>query len=219
MVDHPFKEEFRSRLRASRLLAILRGIPDTSLIHLAEVISETRIGFVEVTMNTPNAGRQIERLRDLLGSEVMVGAGTVLSVSEARLAVKSGASFLVSPCLVPEVQAWADENGIPTLPGAFTPQEVWNAIRAGGSMVKVFPSHTAGGPTYIKELRGPFRDVPLLACGGVNASNASEYLRSGADALAFGGSVFPPSRLKEGDFEGIRSDLLALRETCSRYTT
>jgi 2-dehydro-3-deoxyphosphogluconate aldolase/(4S)-4-hydroxy-2-oxoglutarate aldolase len=82
-------------------------------------------------------------------------------------------------------------------------------------VVKLFPARSVGGPSYFRELRGPFREVPLLACGGVSAANAKEYLEAGADALAFGGSVFTPERLATKDVAGMRSGIVALAERVS----
>ena len=201
---------FLASLRQHRLLGILRGAPAGSLRDLASVVRETGLAFLEVAMNTPDAADQIALLRDLLDGICQIGAGTVLDARQAEEAISAGASFLVSPCFSREVQAFADARSIPTLPGAFTPQEIWEAHRQGAAMVKLFPAKSAGGPAYVKELRGPFRDIPLLACGGVSAANAAEYLAAGADALAFGGSVFAPARLAAGEFDRIRDDLLAL---------
>lgn len=207
MTPHP---AFLASLREHRLLGILRDAPASSLADLASVVRETGLAFLEVAMNTPDALGQISRLRSLLDGICQVGAGTVLSDTQARDAMRSGATFLISPCFVRSVQDFANEHALPTLPGAFTPQEIWDAHRGGAALVKLFPAKSAGGPAYIKELRCPFRDIPLLACGGVSAQNASEYLSAGADALAFGGSVFAPARLARGDFDGIRADLTAL---------
>lgn len=205
MIPHP---EFLASLREHRLLGILRNAPSGSLKELADVVRETGLAFLEVTMNTPDALGQIEALRVLLDGSCQIGAGTVLDADQARDATRAGATFLVSPCFVRAVQDFADDQGVPTLPGTFTPQEVWQAHRGGAAMVKLFPAKSAGGPAYIKELRGPFHGIPLLACGGVSTANAKEYLAAGADALAFGGSVF--ARLATRDFDGIREDLFAL---------
>ena len=202
---------FLADLRASRLLGILRNAPDDSLSALAEVVKESGLAFLEVTMNTPGAVGQILSLRKALDGFCQIGAGTVLTHAEAQAAYDAGAAFLVSPCFSRQVQDFADDRDLPTLPGAFTPQEIWQAHNLGATMVKLFPAKSAGGPAYLKELRGPFHDIPLLACGGVNANTAGEYLAAGADALAFGGSVFAPSRLASGEFERVLTDLLALR--------
>lgn len=213
-MTHDLRANFLVELRRSRLLAILRDIPDEALQEVASAIRDCGIAFVEVTMNTPGVLRQIERLRDTLDGICQIGAGTVLTRDEAVAARSAGATFLVSPCFSREVQDYADELGLPALPGALSPQEIWNAHRNGATLVKLFPAGAAGGPSYVKELRGPFRDIPILVCGGINPTNSREYLRAGADALAFGGSIFAPSRLREGDFEGVRADLAALRATC-----
>jgi len=213
-LNDSLRANFLAELRRSRLLAILRDVPDEALQEVARAIRDCGIAFVEVTMNTPGVLRQIERLRDVLDGICQIGAGTVLTREEAVAARSVGATFLVSPCFSREVQDFADEQGLPTLPGALSPQEIWNAHRGGATLVKLFPAGAAGGPSYVKELRGPFREIPILVCGGINTTNSREYLRAGADALAFGGSIFAPSRLREGDFEGVRADLAALRATC-----
>ncbi len=207
-------EQFKNRLTQARLLGILRDAPASSLADLASCIQEAGLGFVEVALNTPDAFVQIATLRRLLPQRIEVGAGTVLTETAARSARDAGASFLVSPCLCPEVQAYAYAHDLPTLPGAFTPQEVWSAHQAGAALVKLFPAKSAGGPAYVKELRGPFRDIPLLACGGVSPETAASYLASGAQALAFGGSVFAPARLERRDFAGILADLNDLISAC-----
>ncbi len=210
----PTRTAFLESLRSSRLLGILRDAPASSLRDLSAVVRESGLRFLEVALNTPDALAQIATLREQLDGFCRIGAGTVLDASQAREAVAAGATFLVSPCFSKTVQSFADEHDIPTLPGAMTPTEVWNAHREGATLVKVFPAKSAGGPGFIKELRGPFKTIPLLACGGVNAENASEYLLAGTDALAFGGSVFAPSRLARGDFDAVRADLTSLREAC-----
>jgi len=199
----PVVTEFVQKLRASRLLGILRGCPDGSLESVARAARASGLRFLEVAMNSTDATGQIRRLREALDGICEIGAGTVLSEVHAAEAAQAGATFLVSPCLVPDVQAWADEHDIPALPGALTPTEIRNAWGAGAAVVKVFPARSVGGPSYFRELRGPFQDAPLLACGGGSAANAREYVEAGADALAFGGSVFTTRRLAEKDASGM----------------
>lgn len=202
--------DFVKDLRAARVMGILRGCPDAALETVAEAVRISGLRFLEVTMNTLGACSQIARFTRHLDGICRVGAGTVLTEQEAEDAVAAGAAFLVSPCLSEAVQEFANATRIPTLPGALTPSEIWNAHHAGAAMVKIFPARSMGGPSYFKELRGPFRDIPLLACGGVSASNASEYIQAGADALAFGASVFTQERLEKGDAKSIAADIAAL---------
>jgi len=202
--------KFVEDLRSARALGILRGCPDAALETVARAVLASGLRFLEVTMNTPGACAQIERFANLLDGKCQVGAGTVLTADEARSATDCGASFLVSPCLSMPVQEFANQYGIPTLPGALTPTEIWNAHQAGAAMVKIFPARSVGGPSYFKELRGPYGGIPLLACGGVSAANASEFVDAGADALAFGGSVFSRERLEKGDAQAIAADIAAL---------
>ncbi|HNY30879.1 MAG TPA: bifunctional 4-hydroxy-2-oxoglutarate aldolase/2-dehydro-3-deoxy-phosphogluconate aldolase [Fibrobacteria bacterium] len=201
---------FRETLQRDRVVGILRGAPVSSLPSIAQAVRLSGLTFLEVTLNTPGACEQIRILSDLLNGICQIGAGTVLDPAAAQEAAEAGARFLVSPGYFPALQDWANHNGIPTLPGALTPTEIWNAWSHGAALVKVFPARSVGGPAYFKELRGPFGQVGLLACGGVSAENAGEYVRSGADALAFGGSIFSKARLESGDMEAMARDIRAL---------
>jgi len=211
--------DFVRDLRAARVLGILRGCPGSALETVAQAVLTSGLRFLEVTMNSPDACGQIERFAKLLDGKCRIGAGTVLTADEARRATDSGASFLVSPCLSVPVQEFANQYGIPTLPGALTPTEIWNAHQAGAAMVKIFPARSVGGPSYFKELRGPYASIPLLACGGVSAANASEFVDAGADALAFGGSVFSRERMEQGDVQAIASDIDALMKAAGVLPT
>jgi 2-dehydro-3-deoxyphosphogluconate aldolase/(4S)-4-hydroxy-2-oxoglutarate aldolase len=118
-----------------------------------------------------------------------IGAGTVLTIAAAQRALDAGASFLVSPHLDVELVGWAAERGVPMLPGAATPTEVLAAWRAGAAAVKVFPA-SALGPTFLRELRGPFPDIPLQPTGGITLENAADYIRAGAIAVGLGSWLF-----------------------------
>ncbi|MBK8804221.1 MAG: bifunctional 4-hydroxy-2-oxoglutarate aldolase/2-dehydro-3-deoxy-phosphogluconate aldolase [Fibrobacteres bacterium] len=203
-------QSFRETLQRDRVVGILRGAPDASLPAVAEAVRRAGLTFLEVTLNTPGAYSQIRVLSKLLDGSCQIGAGTVLDPASASEAVDAGAKFLVSPGFFPALQSWANDRSIPTLPGALTPTEIWNAWSAGAALVKIFPARSVGGPGYFKELRGPFGQVGLLACGGVSADNAAEYIRSGANALAFGGSIFAATRLRDLEVEAIARDIQAL---------
>lgn len=180
---------FLDSLRASRLLGILRGVEATELPLVAEACTKSGLEFVEITLNTKEALSKISFLSEISEGCFRVGAGTVLSVAQLRAAVDAGAKFIVSPVLVPEVAKAAADLDVPYIPGALTPKEVWDAHQAGASITKLFPMQCFG-PSYIRELRGPFGDIPLLACGGIRPDNLREFLDAGADAVALGASSF-----------------------------
>lgn len=180
---------FLDSLRASRLVGILRGVEATELPLVAEACTKAGLEFVEITLNTKEALSKISFLSEISEGCIRVGAGTVLSATQLREAVDAGAKFIVSPVLVPEVAKAAADLDVPYIPGALTPKEVWDAHQAGACITKLFPVQCFG-PSYLRELRGPFGDIPLLACGGIRPDNLREYLDAGADAVALGASSF-----------------------------
>jgi 2-dehydro-3-deoxyphosphogluconate aldolase/(4S)-4-hydroxy-2-oxoglutarate aldolase len=184
------------------ILGILRGIGPEALEPLIETIARAGLKTIEITMNTAGAAGLIRRARALSKKRLVVGAGTVLDMKSLRSALDAGATFIVTPVLVRDVMAHCVKNHIPVFPGALTPQEIWTAWQSGATMVKVFPSNFFG-PEYFKEIKGPFDDVELLACGGVTPQNMKTYFASGADAVSFGASVFQKQRLARKEFKVI----------------
>jgi 2-dehydro-3-deoxyphosphogluconate aldolase / (4S)-4-hydroxy-2-oxoglutarate aldolase len=174
------------------VLAIARRLDAATVPSIADALREGGIRALELTLNEPEAValEAIEAAaRHLAGSDVVVGAGTVLSVDAARRAVDAGAAFLVSPHLDEGVVAWAAEAGIPALPGAATPTEVLLGWRAGAAAIKVFPASSLG-PTFLRELRGPLPDIPLVPTGGVTVENAGGFIEAGAIAIGLGSWLF-----------------------------
>lgn len=202
-----------ARFRSLPLLAVLRGVKAEALEPLAETVVECGLQAIEITMNTPEAVRLITRLTRAARDRLMVGAGTVCSVDDFQAAVDAGATFIVSPTLVVDVVTACTEAEIPVFPGALTPREVIEAWSAGATMVKVFPA-SCFGPTYFRELKGPFPQVELLASGGVTAANLPSFFSCGASAVAFGGNVFRLDWLAEGRFDRIGE---AVRELVTAY--
>jgi len=190
-------------------MGILRGGDVSVVDDVIDTLVRAGLETLEVTLNTPDALAMIRRAREVAGDNLMIGAGTVLDRDGVVAAVEAGAGFVVSPVLVPEVMTECRKRGIPPFPGALTPQEIYAAARAGATMVKVFPA-SVFGPSYFREVRGPFESVDLLACGGVRASNCRDYFEAGAAAVAFGGSVFSLARFAARDYEAIGHDVAAL---------
>ncbi len=193
------------------LMGILRGVVEDEIDFVAEIAAKTCLPALEITMNTQDASLLIRKMVDAAKGRFRVGAGTVLSMDALKVALDSGASFIVMPTLVPDVTAFCVKHNIPAFPGALTPQEVFNAWKAGATMVKVFPANVFG-PSYFKDLKGPFAEVPLLACGGVTPENIREFFKNGARAASFGASIFKREWMALHDREKITAALLALIE-------
>lgn len=184
------------------IIGILRGIEADCIEPLAETVISAGLGAIEITMNTKGAAGLIGKMVRCAKGRISVGAGTVLDKDSLKTALDAGAEFIVMPVLVEDVVKYCVKNNIPVFPGALTPQEIYNAWTAGATMVKVFPSNFFG-PAYFKEIKGPFNDIELLACGGVRPENLKEYFSCGASAAAFGGSVFKKEWLAKKDFASI----------------
>ncbi len=197
------------RFKKLPIMAILRGIEAGSIEPLFEAILQAGLNAIEITMNTPGAASIIKKAVRAAGSNASIGAGTVLSLKDMYSALDAGATFIVSPCLIKDVASYCLKNSIPIFPGALTPEEVYIASESGAAMVKVFPAKCFG-PAYFKELKGPYNNIDLLACGGVTAENIKSYLNSGASAAAFGSSIFKKEWLGQGDFKSISARITRL---------
>jgi len=188
------------------ILGIIRGVRDSEIEPLIETVISSGLKTIEITMNTENAPELIRKACKLAQNKLTVGAGTVLDKESLKSALNSGATFIVSPALVPEVMEHCVKNKIPVFPGALTPQEIYNAWRAGATMVKVFPAKFFG-PEYFREIKAPFNDIELLACSGVTAQNLKDYFSCGASAVTFGASVFRQDWLRNKDFKSIAQSI------------
>lgn len=161
------------------------------------------ITVVEITMTVPGAIETIAYLAKAVGKDVLAGAGTVLDAETAQRCLDAGAEFIVSPGFdLPTVQL-ANRLGKLMMAGALTPTEVISAWRAGSDLVKIFPCSAVGGAKYIKALKGPLPQIPMVPTGGVNLSTAAEFLQAGAEALGVGGELISAAALNAGDIASI----------------
>ncbi|MCK4906932.1 MAG: bifunctional 4-hydroxy-2-oxoglutarate aldolase/2-dehydro-3-deoxy-phosphogluconate aldolase [Spirochaetes bacterium] len=199
------------------LMGILRGISSSQVEPLVEAVVSAGLKTIEITMNTANASDLLADMKKVSAGRLNIGAGTVLSIEDMKIALDAGAQFIVSPTLVDDVVSYCSKNSIPVFPGALTPQEIFSAWNAGAAMVKVFPSNFFG-PAYFKEIKGPFDRIELLACGGVSADNLETFFGSGASAAAFGGSVFRKEWLDNGDFSSIENEIRKLVDSFILYS-
>lgn len=171
------------------VVAIGRRIPVEAAPTIAEALAAGGVHAFELTLNDPEADalRSIEAAARVAGGLGLdIGAGTVLSIEAARRAIEAGATFLVMPHCDRDLVAWAAEHDIPTLPGCATPTEAFAAWTAGAAAVKVFPASSVG-PSFIRELRSPFPDIPLVPTGGLTLETAPVFIAAGAIAVGMGG--------------------------------
>lgn len=170
--------------------------------YAAEALYRAGIPIAEITMTVPGALEVISELaRDL--PEMIVGAGTVLDVETAQKCVDAGAKFLTSTGFVGEVVEFARDKNVLVIPGALTPSEVIQAWKAGSDFVKIFPCAPLGGENYIRALKAPFPQVPMVAAGGVNQQTALGYILAGAAALGVGGELIPGEALQQRQEERV----------------
>jgi 2-dehydro-3-deoxyphosphogluconate aldolase / (4S)-4-hydroxy-2-oxoglutarate aldolase len=174
------------------LVAIVRLDDLSAAVPLTEALLRGGVKSVEFTFTNPLAGRVIEQVRSALDGKANVGAGTVLDPETARIAILSGAEFVVTPTLNLPTIALCNRYGVPTVIGAFTPTEILTAWQAGATYVKVFPASVVG-PQYLKDVRGPLPQVKLIPTGGVSIENAAAFIRAGASAIAVGSNLVDAS--------------------------
>jgi 2-dehydro-3-deoxyphosphogluconate aldolase / (4S)-4-hydroxy-2-oxoglutarate aldolase len=197
------KQQVRDRILEIGVIPVVRAQSAAEAKLAAQAVCDGGIPIVEITMTVPGAVDVIRELRKSASSIVLIGAGTVLDSEAARRCIDAGAQFLVSPGLnVPTVE-FAVREGILMLAGALTPTEVITAWQAGSDFVKVFPCGQVGGAKYIKALKGPLPQVPLVPTGGVNLNTAAEFIEAGAAALGVGGELVQADALKSGKPEVI----------------
>lgn len=190
------KQTVRDRIIEIGIVPVVRASSPREARIAADAVCEGGIPIVEITMTVPGAVDVIRELTDGGGSDILVGAGTVLNVEAARRCLDAGAQFLVSPGLNLQVVELAVREGKLMMAGALTPTEVITAWEAGSDFVKVFPCGLVGGAKYIKALKGPFPQVPLVPTGGVNLNTVAEFIEAGAAALGIGGELVQAEALK-----------------------
>ena len=177
------------RLLGARLIMVVRAPSATDAIAAVEAARCGGVDVIEVTFTTPHATDVIRELGAY--DDLMVGAGTVLSVDQAQAAIAAGARFVVSPGLDADLLRWAPAD-VPVVPGVLSPSEVMLATEAGTPAVKLFPAQSVG-PAHLRALLAPFPDLQVIPTGGVDADSAADWLDAGAAAVGIGGALSPNS--------------------------
>lgn len=191
-----------------KLIAIVRGVAGDQLIPLLEALYEGGVRLAEITFDAKGdipaeaTAAQIATASTHFEGKMHIGAGTVLTVRQAELAIEAGAKFLISPNVDEAVIRCAKEHGVISMPGAFTPTEAVNAVNMGADFIKIFPSD-AVGPNYFKALCAPLSHIKFLAVGGVDHLNVGDFLKAGAVGVGVASNIVKKDLLKNGDYAGI----------------
>jgi 2-dehydro-3-deoxyphosphogluconate aldolase/(4S)-4-hydroxy-2-oxoglutarate aldolase len=194
-------ESFIENLKKYQLMVAVRTQTPEDAYQAATACVEGGIRFIEITFSVPGADEVIRKLS--ADDRVSVGAGTVLSVDDARRALKAGASYIVSPNFDEDVVKFTKKEGVAAIPGAATPTEIYRAHKAGGDIIKLFPFVELGGLDFLKAVRGPLPFVRYLLCGGANLDNVSRYLAADAAGILIGSAVIRRELVAAKDWSAI----------------
>jgi 2-dehydro-3-deoxyphosphogluconate aldolase/(4S)-4-hydroxy-2-oxoglutarate aldolase len=192
------KKEVLEGLRRGGLVPVLRAPTADDALMMAEALHAAGIAAVEITMTVPGAVEVIAQVVKRVGTDMLVGAGTVLDAKSAAACIAAGAQFIISPSTELEVIAHCNEAGVAVLPGALTPTEIVRAWRAGADMVKVFPCSALGGASYLKAVKAPLPHIELVPTGGVSLETAGAFIKAGAAALGVGGDLVDLEAVRAG---------------------
>jgi 2-dehydro-3-deoxyphosphogluconate aldolase/(4S)-4-hydroxy-2-oxoglutarate aldolase len=204
---------------APAVIGILRGIEKSFFGELMQASFSAGLQALEVTINTPDAGRIVAESRHLVPENAFLGMGTVRNIDEVKIAKDAGAMFIVTPNLNTGVIEFAVKHDIPIVAGALTPTEVYTAWQAGADMIKVFPCSALGGPRYIVDLLGPFDDLKLAAVGGVTLENVEQYFAAGAASVGVSTALFGKRALKEKNLTLLTYNVNHFMERCNSVST
>jgi 2-dehydro-3-deoxyphosphogluconate aldolase/(4S)-4-hydroxy-2-oxoglutarate aldolase len=186
--------------RYQLMVAVRTDTPENAY-RAASACVDGGVRFVEITFSVPGADDVIRRLSK--DERVSVGAGTVLSVDEAKRALNAGASYIVSPNFDEDVVKFTKKEGALSIPGACTPTEIYRACKAGGDIIKLFPFVEIGGLDFLRAIRGPFPFIRYMLCGGVTLDNMEGYLSARAAGILVGSAILRKDLVKTGDWDSI----------------
>lgn len=192
-------------IKQEKIIAIVRGIALKDIIPTCEALLAGGIKCIEVTFNQSSAtGEQdtfnaIKNINDTLGEKVCLGAGTVMTERQVELAVEAGAKYIISPNYSKKVVAKTLELGAVSMPGVITPSEIADAYEQGASFAKIFPAGSFGA-SYIKSIRGPISHIPLMAVGGIDKDNFTDYMKVGMAGIGVGSSLVNIKLIEAGEF-------------------
>ena len=193
------------------IVGILRGFTLGQVTQIVHAAVRGGLRNVEITMNSPDAARQLREAVTVAEGQLNIGAGTVINLELLDQALVAGAAFVVTPTLEPKVIAECVNQKIPVFPGAFSPTEIIRAWDLGAMMVKVFPAESVG-PNYIRALKAPLPHIKLLPTGGVDLKTLPAFLKAGADGFGIGSPLFDRQRVESCDWAWVEAQCRAFAE-------
>ncbi len=196
------KQDTIERISTLGLVAVIRGPSPDLTVEMVVALVAGGVKAIEITYTTPDAEAVVRRLDRHFGDEIVLGMGTLTHPDQAVSARAAGARYLVSPHCDPALVGAMGASGLAVMAGALTPTEVELAHRLGSDVVKVFPGSLVG-PEYVRTLKGPFPNIPLMPTGGVSIDNVGEWFAAGVVAVGAGSELCPTQWAKEGRFEAI----------------
>jgi 2-dehydro-3-deoxyphosphogluconate aldolase / (4S)-4-hydroxy-2-oxoglutarate aldolase len=197
------KQDVLRKIAEVGLVPVVRAQSADEAMKVVDAIREGGVPVLEITMTVPGAIGVMEALVRRFGSDVLLGAGTVLDPETARACMLAGARFVVSPALNPATIEMCRRYSVPVMPGALTPTEVVAAWTAGADVVKVFPCGAVGGASYIKALKAPLPHIDMIPTGGVSVKTAADFIKAGSMALGVGADLVDTQAIRDGNARAV----------------
>ncbi len=195
------KQEIALTMDKEGIIAVIRTEDGEKAMKLTEACLRGGISSIEITTTVPRAHRVIEKLsEEFSGSGAIIGAGTVLDTETARIAIMSGAEYIVSPCFSEDVVRMCNRYGILSCPGVSSARDIEAALTAGADILKLFPGNVYG-PQFIKDMKGPFPNASFVVTGKCSYENMGEWIKAGASAVGLGSAILAPA--DHGDYAGV----------------
>lgn len=190
------KTETLRQLKELGGIAVIRGPSPEKTIEMVAALVAGGVRAIEITYSTPRAAAVLRRLNAQYGDEILLGMGTLTQPEQAAEAAEAGAHYLVSPMIDDLLAEAMIGTRRAVMLGALTPTEIVRAHRLGSDVVKLFPG-SLGGPAYLRAIRGPFPDIPIMPTGGVEAGNVADWFAAGAFAVGAGGNLCPKQLVQD----------------------
>lgn len=215
---------FISDFITSRIICILRDIPEEAVIPVTKALYKGGIRFLEIAFSQSDystlskTARTIKKLREYWGESFHIGAGTVLTLQQAESACHAGAEYIFSPNTDCKIITYTKNAGLISIPGAFTPSEIVLACQNGADIVKIFPA-SALPPDYIKNIKTPLSNIPLIAVGGINLQNITSFLKAGCIGAGIGSSILGKETISTQNYEAISDKVSLYTELIKKWNS